>query len=107
MGFTSISHFKNVNFESANTLSKCESKATLPYSLSLATAQQNKQVSYGFSVLVALNKDSIPGKKRRIFYEMLSTMENAHRVNNDDFLHRFSGDFLHSKVNGMKCELEW
>ena len=30
MGFTSISHVKSSNFESANTLSKCESKATLP-----------------------------------------------------------------------------
>ena len=26
--FTSFLHFKSVNFESANTLSKCESKAT-------------------------------------------------------------------------------
>ena len=31
MGFTSILHFKSGNYESANTLSKCESKATLPY----------------------------------------------------------------------------
>ena len=30
-GFTSILHFKSVNFESANTLSKCEIKATLPW----------------------------------------------------------------------------
>ena len=29
-GFTSFSHFKSVNFESANTLWKCESKAMLP-----------------------------------------------------------------------------
>ena len=28
-GFTLFSHFKSVNFESANTLSKCESKAML------------------------------------------------------------------------------
>ena len=31
--FTSFSHFKSTNFESANTLSKCESKATLPICL--------------------------------------------------------------------------
>ena len=30
MGFTSFSHFKIANFKSADTLSKCESKATLP-----------------------------------------------------------------------------
>ena len=30
MGFTSISHFRSANFESTNTLSKYESKATLP-----------------------------------------------------------------------------
>ena len=29
-GFTSFSHLKSANFESANTLSKYESKATLP-----------------------------------------------------------------------------
>ena len=30
-GFTTFSHFKRASFESANTLSKCESKATLPF----------------------------------------------------------------------------
>ena len=30
MGFTSFLHFKSANFESANTLSMCECKATLP-----------------------------------------------------------------------------
>ena len=29
-GFTSFSHFKSANFESANTFSKYDSKATLP-----------------------------------------------------------------------------